>query len=143
MSPAQTAKYWREWAKVRKMLIGVACYSAADADAERGKITGEALGCSKSSKALTNKDLDTILDAFAKYLVISDGPQEAGPSREASQPVRRLIWSIETLGLDDPYLDAIAHDQFKVAGWRNLSEPQLTFFRYTAVKRAAAKNAST
>ena len=138
MSPSQTAMYWREWAKVRKMLILVACFSPADADAERGKITEEALGSNKSSKALTNKDFDKLLDAFGKYLVLIAGPQ-GGPSREASQPQRRLIWAIEQLGLDDDYLDAIAADQFGASAWRALSERHMTSFRFTAVNRAAAR----
>ena len=138
MTASQTALYWRTWAKVRKTLIEYGGFSKADADAERGEITKQALGKDKSSKLFNNKDLDMILDHFQSYLVLADGPSKA-PARADSQPVKRLIWAIEQTKLDDAYLSSISLDQFQVSDWRTLSESQLTKLRYTAVSRSAAR----
>jgi hypothetical protein len=135
MTAKQKARYWREWGQIRKLLVEMGDFSKEDADAERMQIHERALGTAKSSKDLTNRDLDKIFDAFGSYLVLLKGPA-SGPVE--SQPCKRLIWAIEQLGLDEPYIRAIALDQFKRADWRNLDESQLTRFRYTCTARAAA-----
>lgn len=137
MTPAQHRRYWREWSQIRKLLTGMGEYSAEDADQERKEIHRKALGYDKSSKDLTNRDLDKIYPAFAAYLVLIKGPSTAptGPS----QPCKRLIWAIEKLQLDEPYLVDISWDQFGTEEWRTLNEEQLTHFRFTATARAAAK----
>jgi len=137
MTSAQTKKYWRMWGRVRTALTTLGEFSKADADAERGAITRDALGHDKSSKDLTNRDLDKIFDAFDRILVIMDGPHDI--DRAARQPVARLVYAIDQLGLDAPYIAAIALDQFKTDDWRNLTEAQLTRFRYTLTRAARAR----
>lgn len=141
MTAKQKSLYWRQWAAVRKVLIDMGGYSAADADAERHKIAAEALGEPKSSTAFTNRDLDKVLDAFRAYLVLPEGPT-TGPSREQSQPSNRLIWGIQETGLGDPYIAAISLDQFHTEQWRSLSEKQLVALRWTCISRARAKRQS-
>lgn len=138
MTSSQTKKYWREWAKVRKVLMEMGGFSSTSAADARHEIHAQALGRSKSSKDLTNRDLDAILDHFAAYLVLVEGPSTT-PARADVQPTRRLIWSIEHLGLPDPYLQAIARDQFQTSDWRSLSEIELTRLRYTISSRARAR----
>lgn len=137
MTPAQTKKYWNMWGRVRKALTELGDFSKADADAERHAIHLEALGVQKSSKDLKNADLDKIFDAFDSILVLFDGP--GAHDRSARQPAARLIWAIDQLGLDEPYIQAIALDsEFKTAAWRDLDERQLTRFRYTVTRAARA-----
>jgi len=138
MTKAQNSLYWRTWSKVRKTLVEFGGFSASDADQERHEIHRQALGEDKSSKKLTNRDLDVILDHFRTYLVIADGPTTE-PARAEVQPCKRLIYSIQKTGLPEPYLESIARDQFGTSDWRSLTEAQLTRFRFTAVSRAAAR----
>lgn len=136
MTPKQNAKYWRDWGKIRKLLTGLGEFSAADAEAERKVIQARALGgVEKSSKDLTDKEIDKVFDAFGDYLVLLDGPKTPDA---ISQPCKRLIWAIEQLGLDEPYLAKIAADTFKVDDWRRLDEDRLGKFRFTCVRRAAS-----
>lgn len=140
MTPRQKSAYWRRWGQIRKLLIEQGEFSREDADAERHEITRSALGTDKSSKDFTNRDLDVIFDHMDKYLVLLEGPK-SGPSRAESQPINRLIYAIESLGLPEPYLQAIARDQFKTSDWRALTERQLTRFSFTAASRSRAKKA--
>lgn len=138
MTKAQNSLYWRTWSKVRKTLIEMGGYSPADADAERHEIHRQALGADKSSKEITNRDLDAILDHFQSYLVLAEGPT-TGPARTESQPVKRLIYAIQQTGLPEPYLESIARDQFGTSDWRSLDEARLAKLRFTAISRAAAR----
>lgn len=137
MTTAQTKKYWQLWGRVRKALTELGDFSKADADAERHAIHLEALGVAKSSKDLKNADLDKIFDAFEAVLVLFDGPGKL--DRAETQPVKRLIWAIEQLGLDDPYIGKISGDQFGTPDWRTLTERQLTRLRFTCTKRARTR----
>lgn len=137
MTAAQTNKYWQLWGRVRKALTELGDFSKADADAERHNIHREALGKEKSSKDLTNADLDKIYDAFDAVLVIFDGPGDH--DRAATGPVKRLLWAIDQLGLDEPYIASIARDTFKTEVWRDLDEKHLTRFRYTLTRAARAR----
>lgn len=137
MTTAQTKMFFTQWRRVRKALTEFGDFSPADADAERKLIQHQALGCDKSSKDFSNRDLNKVLDAFDKILVLFDGPSTK-PTRNASN----LIYSISKLGLDDPYLNKIAADQFQVSDWRKLSESQLTLLRYTATNRARSFTSS-
>lgn len=141
MTPQQNRAYWRKWNEVRSVLTSVGEFSKEDAEAERHEIHRAALGTDKSSKDLTHRDLDAIFDHFDQYLVLLNGPQ-AGPSRAESQPVKRLIYAIERLGLPEPYLQSIARDQFKTSDWRALTERQLVRFRFTATSRARARKSA-
>jgi hypothetical protein len=135
---AQMKRYRAEWAKVKKVLTTMGEFSDEDAEQERHAITRAALGCDKSSKDFTQRDLDTILDHFDEYLVLLNGPR-SGPSRADSQPVKRLIYAVEQLGLPEPYLQAISRDQYNTSDWRALTERQLVRFRFTCVNRARAR----
>jgi hypothetical protein len=138
MTAAQTKKYWQLWGRVRKALTELGDFSKADADAERHAIHREALGCERSSKDFKNRDVDAVFDAFERILVVFDGP--GTHDRAETQPTARLVWAIEQLGLDEPYLQAIARDQFKTDAWRSLTERQLTRFRYTCTARARSRS---
>lgn len=137
MTKSQHSRYWRDWSKIRKMLVEMGDFSKADADAERKQIHFRALGSDKSSKDLTNKDLDKIFKAFDDYLVLLDGPKKA--TNEPTGECKRLIWAITQTGLPEPYLSTIAFDQFGTPYWRTLPEEKLRLLRFTAVARAAAR----
>ena len=141
MTKSQTAKYWREWAKVRRLLVDLGEFSKEDADQERHQIHLRALGQDKSSKALTNRDLDAIFDHFESYLVLLAGPQ-SGPSRAETQPAKRLIWAIDHLRLPAPYIEAISRDQFGTPAWQTLTADQLTKLRFTLVSRARSRQSA-
>jgi hypothetical protein len=141
MTKSQTSKYWREWSKVRKLLLELGEFSKEDADQERHEIHIRALGQDKSSKALTNRDLDAIFDHFESYLVLLSGPQIA-PPRAETQPAKRLIWAIDQLHLPPPYIEAISTDQYGRADWRNLPADQLSKLRFTLAARARKKAAA-
>ena len=140
MTAKQESLYWRRWGRVRKVLIELGEFSKEDADAHRHDIHREALGADKSHKDFTNKDLDRVLDAFDAILVIQEGARAGDRS---DQPVKRLIWSIEHLGLPSDYIQAIARDQFKTSDWRSLTEDELTRFRMTCAARASARRRKT
>lgn len=137
MTKAQTARYWRQWGQIRKMLVELGDFSKEDAEAERKQIHIRAIGSDKSSKDLTNKDLDKIFDAFEGYLVLLSGPKK--DTGEPAGECKRLIWAITRTGLEDSYLTSIAQDQFGTPDWRSLPEDKLRLFRFTAVSRAAAR----
>ncbi len=137
MTPAQNKEYWRQWSAVKKLLTTLGEFSPKDADAERKAIHLEALKVEKSSKDLTNADLDKVLDAFGTRLILLDA--QSTTNRAQEQPVKRLIWAINQLGLDAPYIAKICLDQFGTEDWQNLGEKRLRFFRMTLTKRARAK----
>lgn len=135
MTPAQNNKYWHMWGRVSKALTELGDFSKSDAEAERKAIHLEALGKKKSSKDLTDDDLDKIFDAFDDYLVLFDGPSDH--DRTARGPVARLIWAIDQLGLEEPYIQKLASDsEFKTTAWRELDESQLKRFRFTCTRAA-------
>lgn len=134
INAAQHKKYRAMWGQVRKCLVELGDFSPADAEAERKIIQREAIKVEKSSLDLTNKELNAVLDAFDRILVVLTGPVTK-PSRNAAN----LIWSITQTGLPDPYLAEIAQDQFGCADWKSLPEDKLVKFRFTAVSRAAAR----
>ena len=136
MSPSQKSLYWRKWSRVRKALVELGDYSAAEADQHRHEIHTEALGRDKSSKELNNRDLDRIFDHFDSILVLLDGPKTI--DRTTAEPGRRLVYSIQQLGLPEPYIQSISRAQFQSGDWQNLSESQLTRLRYTLTARSRA-----
>jgi hypothetical protein len=113
-------------------------FSPAEADQKRGEIHEEVLGKKVSSKDLTNRQFDLILKAFSSYLVLMDGPSR--PSAEPVQPCKRIIWRIEKLKLDEPYIATIARDHFRTSvPWRELPEEHLLRLIVTLTARAAAR----
>jgi hypothetical protein len=133
MTSAQTKLYWRQWSKVRKTLLELGEFSPAEADQERHEIHRRALGHDKSSKALTNRDLNVILDHFDSYLVLT-----GGPSQPLDRERRSLLYAIGQIGLPDPYITQIALDAAGTADWQTLPLPELRKLRFTLVTRAAA-----
>ena len=141
MTAKQTSTYWRKWSAVRKVLVEMGEFAPKEADDQRKIIQRDALGgIDKSSKSLTNRDLDKVLDAFDRVLVLTAGPS-AAPSRSETQPRARLLHAIDQLGLDAPYIEAISEAQFKTRDWRALSEADLTRFRFTLTARARSRSA--
>lgn len=138
LSPKQKSLYWRTWAKVRKAYVELGDFSPAEADEQRHELHLSALGSNKSSSAFTNRDLDAVLDAFQSVLVLTDGPT-TGPTRADAQPCKRLVYAIQTLALPEPYIEAIARDEFHSPDWRNLPEPQLARLRFTLTSRSRAR----
>lgn len=141
MTAQQNRAYWSRWNEVRTLLTSVGEFSKDDAEAERHEIHKAALGKDKSSKEFTHRDVDAIFDHFDQYLVLLQGPQ-SGPTRAASQPIKRLVFAIEKLGLPEPYIQSIARDQFKTSDWRSLSERQLVRFRFTCTTRARSRKSA-
>jgi hypothetical protein len=138
INKAQLGMYRGVWARVRKALVEMGDFNAADAEAERKAIQIEAIGSDKSSKDFTNSELNKVLDAFGKILVIFDGPS-SGPSRNAAN----LIWAIEQLDLPDHTVAHIATDAYRTPDWRRLTERQLTCLRYTCTRHARSLKASS
>ena len=113
-------------------MVELGDFSPQEAEAERKLIHTDAIGSPKSSKDLTNQEFNKILDAFDKILVLMDGPNNK-PTRNAAT----LIWAIEHLGLEEPYVAKIALDQFGTSAWRELPEDKLTRFRFTCTRASA------
>lgn len=138
ITPAQLGKYRFEWSRVRKALVEWGDFSPSDAEAERKAIQREAIGSDKSSKDFTNAELNKVLDAFGKILVLFDGPSDA-PSRT----VQNLIYAIEHLGLPEATITHLAQDAYGRSAdwprdddWRKLPERRLTCLRYTCTRHA-------
>lgn len=132
----QLAKYRFVWGRVRKALVEFGDFSSADAEAERKAIQREAINSDKSSKDFTNSDLNDVLDAFGKILVLFDGPSDK-PTRNAAN----LIWSIEQLGLPESTITHLAVDAYGrtedwSGDWRKLSERRLWCLRCTTTRHA-------
>lgn len=136
MSPEQIRKYRFEWSRVRKALVEFGDFSPSDAESERKAIQLEAIESEKSSTQFTQDDLNKVLDAFDKILVIFDGPSD-NPTRTAAN----RIWAIEQLGLSEHTIQHIAEDAYGrnadwTGAWRKLSEHHLTCLRYTCTRHA-------
>ena len=107
MSPAQTKLYWRSFGQAKK----------ARPDADRAEITRQALGYHKSSKELTAREFDLVLQAF---WAIAKPDQIAPQVRQINGDRRRLLWriseTIRCLGLyienPDSYLGKILSSKF-------------------------------
>ena len=131
VNPEQLKKYRFAWSRVRKALVEFGDFSPADAEAERKVIQREAIKSDKSSKDFTNDELNLVLDAFDKILVLFDGPS-TGPTRNAAN----RIWSIEQLGLGESTIAHLAQDAYGSGDWRKLTERRLTCLLYTCTRHA-------
>lgn len=81
MTPKQTALYWRSFGQARK----------ARPDADRVEITRQALGYHKSSKELSDREFDLVLQAFWAIA----NPDQIDPQvRQINGDRRRLLWRI-------------------------------------------------
>jgi hypothetical protein len=86
MTAAQKSLYWREWAACKKALTRHG-YGSDELEAQRHRLHIEALGTDKSSKSLTNADLDAILAIFRAYSRPADLSEQL---RIIDQPDKRL-----------------------------------------------------
>jgi hypothetical protein len=139
MTQNQKGRYWRDWARVRKILTEMGEFSAKEADEQRHQIHLDALGSNKSSKDFTTRDLDKVFAAFDAYLVLENGPRKC-PAE--NQPVKRLIYSIESLGLPEPYIQSIVRDKEGTSDWKALPEDKLRRLCITLHARSRAKKAT-
>lgn len=109
MTPAQQKLYWREWLAAKR--------AARLEEADRHALHEQTLGTPKSSKDLTNQDLDKIL---ATFRALSHPGDLNSQLRQQNQPRTRLLFAIrhqiKLLGVlvDDPhaYVTAILRDRF-------------------------------
>ena len=138
MTTAQNQLYFRAWAEAKAVYVKFAGYSPKEAEAMRHELHRDALGEDKSHTDFTNEDFDAVLDAFASVAVLESGPSD-GQSRAESMPRRRAIFAVEKYGLPDPYVTAIAMDQFGTADWRSLPIQALRALRITCRKRAKVR----
>jgi len=128
---SQLRKYRYEWNRVRKALVELGEFNSCDAEVERKAIQMEAIGSDKSSAEFSQIELNKVLDAFGRILVIFDGPSD-NPTRTAAN----LIWAIEHLGLPEATIAHIAGDANGPGDWRKLSERRLTCLRYSCTRHA-------
>lgn len=103
MTERQTAFYWRSWARARKALLAGGL-TPAQADERRHALHAKALGSDKSSKRLTNADLDLVLAAFA---AVADDSDLNAQLRALDQPEERrarlnarILELAEAVGID-------------------------------------------
>ncbi len=98
-----------------------------------------ALGRDKSSKDMTNQDIDQVL-AFFRLLVDPDdlSAQVAldNPDQEAR---RRLEWSVTHTGLPEAYVLKVCSQKFGTREWKTLDDEQLRQLVITLKARARAR----
>lgn len=133
MSPAQTKLYWREWKRVWRVLQARSSeLTWRDSTQQRHDLHRKALGYHKSSKALTNGELDKVLGELrAVSQPDSIRPQE----RAQNQPRTRRMWVIgrkllPALGklVEDPeaYLERLLQDRWKTVDLADLTTDDLS-----------------
>lgn len=118
MTPKQNTLYWREWNAARK--------AGQLSDQDRYAIHEEALGQHKSSKDLTNEDLDKVLAAFR---AISRPSSLNAQMRQQTMPKTRLLHRIAhqlqllALFVNHPcnYAKSILQDRFDTSFLEDLS----------------------
>lgn len=134
LSEKQDRLYWRLYGQASRILRN-AGYDQAELDEWRRGITRDATGGRTDSHKDLNRtsEFDEVLSA---YLAIVNADDLDAQLDLARQPEKRLIWAIASIGLPDPYLDAIARRQFAVSSWRDLSAHALQKLRYTATRAA-------
>lgn len=130
MNAAQTRKYWWEWARARAYFLGRGL-TPQDADAKRRDLHRKALGHDKSSKSLTNADLDKVIAAFR---AVWDGGNLDAQLRQLDQPEARLrelhariARLAEACGIEggEDGLAAYLRNFLKGRSWMDLTERDL------------------
>lgn len=131
MTTKQRALYFREWSAARKRLRE-AGFSPSDAEAERRRIHAE------NNLPESSKDFNRggHLDAFIKACRAITGRSSIDVQ---DQERKRLVYLIEQIGLDDPYLDKLARDKSEAFNWRALPPEKLKHLLFTAKARARSK----
>ncbi len=130
MNAAQTKKYWWEWGRARTYYIGRGLTHEA-ADQKRHDLHVKALGRDKSSKSLTNPDLDKVIAAFR---AVWDGGNLDAQMRQLDQPEARLralhariAQLAEACGIEggEEALGAYLKNFLKGRSWGDLTERDL------------------
>lgn len=98
----QRRLYWPTWQKAAKKLTA-AGFTKAEIDQKRLDLHQHVTGSRCSSKTLTNRQLDIVLDLF---YIISGTPTQ----KTADQPEIRLRHQIRSLGFSEPYIRATANN---------------------------------
>ena len=106
----------------------------------RRKITVEALGEEKSSKAFTNADVDKVLGVCQAWIRNADLEPQL---EKMNQPRKRLIFAVERLkralkilGVANPdgYVEAIWRDKVHDGDWKSGGEEVLGHLRMTLTR---------
>ncbi len=149
MTSAQTSLYWRLWAKAtasagwkgktpaidetRLTDMGRRVVEVAQALQGDGSLNAEllrhachalALGRLRSSKKLTNAELDRVLLVFR---LVADGDDIAAViawDNPAEGETKRLTWSIRNTA-PEPLILRLCRDKFGRADWENLAPTEL------------------
>lgn len=142
MSPAQTQLYFRKWnparvalaagatsemaVKVREMADHMAARDARKVDAEvlRHACHVVALGRQKSSKTLTNAELDRVLLVFRLIVNADDLAAVIAWDQPDQGQVKRLTWSIKHVSPEAMTVH-VAKDKFGRGDWWNLGVTEL------------------
>jgi hypothetical protein len=130
MTPAQTRRYFWEWARVRDVLKSRGV--VAGIDQRRHEIHKQALGVMKSSRDFTNADFDKVLAAF---LAITEPDNLNAQLKAIEQPELRVKMMTERIyelakqvvdkpGSEQRYLDGLSRKVFR-CDLADLSERQL------------------
>jgi hypothetical protein len=122
MTPAQTKLYWKSWSAAKK--------AGHLADADRARLTLEALGYEASSKSLTNAEFDKVLAAFrAISAPYSLKPQLRAQEQPNTRRLHKIANLLKCLGLfvaePVPYASAILRDRFHVSVLEDLARVDL------------------
>jgi hypothetical protein len=121
MSPAQNAKYWREWSRVR----------AADPGADRHELHRQALGGKdKSHRKFSNPDFDQVLAAFS---AVHSPDNLAMQVALQNQPRKRALHTIRTFPAE--YVKSLCLDRFGTSNLDHLTNDQVFLLAMTLDNR--------
>lgn len=124
ISDKQRKGYFRLWNAARKAQGWTTAkgWTTAQAEAKRREVQAAAIGVEKSSKFLSDEELDRVLSAFAALGDSVRGTRESDHPEEGK--ARRWVWVIKNqltpclkLYVGDgveAYLDSVLRDRFKV-----------------------------
>lgn len=99
-----------------------------------------ALGRDKSSKDLTNAELD-LVSALLRVLADPDDLDAALDHQDPSRAVRRrLEWGVSSSGFPAAYVAAVCRSKFGVYDWSTLDNTRLSQLVITLSQRARAKS---
>jgi hypothetical protein len=115
MTPAQQAKYFAEWGQLRDVLRARGLTSA-QCEQYRRDLTRRAIGIEKSSKELTNPELDKVLALIAAERAPADFNAQIrlqdSPEKRFSMLLARVEALAEHMDLPTHYVDGIARRMF-------------------------------
>lgn len=102
-----------------------------------------ALGEEKSSKDMTDLELDRVLAIFA----LLQDPDDLQATMDAEHPtksqMRRIRWSICNSPMGESYVRAVARNKFGTARWESLNETQLRQLHITLKARERSRAKTT